>query len=333
MPKPIAVYTDNDDMDPTPGIRLLEQQGFEVRFLETQDPDRILEGAQGAEALLVGYAPIPARVIEGLPHLRIISLVSMGFDNIDLEAARAAGVCVTNLPGIASEEVATHALGLILGITRNLPFFQRSITTDWNARPDTAPPRLSQRTLGVVGLGRIGAKLAEYASPLFGRVVGYDPYLERDDTARAAIEGLGVRLTTFDDLIEQADVVSLHLPLTPETNRIMNATSIGRMKPGSFLVNVSRGQLIDSAALVDALASGHLTAAGLDVLDPEPAPGTHPLIANDRTIVTPHVGFLSDHTLTEYIRIQAQNVVSLFQTGVTETTPVVDPSLERAGQR
>ncbi len=328
MPKLLAIYTDNEDMDPTPGIRLLEQHGFEVRFLQTDDPDRILAEAEGAQALLVGYAPIPAQVIKGLPELRIISLVSMGFDNIDLDAARAAGICVTNLPGVASEEVATHALGLILGIVRDFPFFERSIQIDWNARPESTPPRLSQRTLGVVGLGRIGAKLAEYASPLFGNVIAYDPYLERDEQARAAIESHGVELTGFDDLLQRADVVSLHLPLTAETVQIMNVRTMARMKQGSFLVNVSRGQLIDSAALIDALNSNHITAAGLDVLDTEPAPRDHPLITHERTIVTPHIGFLSEYTLAEYIRIQAQNVISLFETGATETTPVVASRVE-----
>lgn len=324
MAKPLAIYTDNEDMDPTPGIRLLEQHGFDVRFLETSDPDRILDQAQGAQALLVGYAPIPERVIAGLPDLRIISLVSMGFDNIDLDAARAAGVWVTNLPGVASEEVATHALGLILATTRNLPFFERSIRVDWNARPTVTPPRLSQATLGVIGLGRIGAKLAEFASPLFGDVIGYDPYLAHNREAAAHVGSLGVRLASFDEVLSAADVVSLHLPLTPETNRIMNTQSLSRMKPGSYLINVSRGQLIDTPALVAALDSGQITAAGLDVLDIEPAPADHPLITHERTIVTPHVGFLSEYTLAEYIRIQAQNVISLFETGEPETPAVID---------
>ncbi|SDK96942.1 D-3-phosphoglycerate dehydrogenase [Cryobacterium psychrotolerans] len=323
--KPLAIYTDNEDIDPTPGIRLLEGHGFEVRFLETLDPDRILAEAQGAQALLVGYAPIPERVIAGLPDLRIISLVSMGFDHIDLDAARAAGVWVTNLPGVATEEVATHALGLILATARDLPFFERVIGVDWNARPAVSPARLSQKTLGLIGLGRIGAKLAEFASPLFGAIVGYDPHLARNPEAAARLASLGVRLASFDEVLASADVLSLHLPLTPETNRIINADSISRMKPGSYLVNVSRGQLIDTPALVEALDSGQITAAGLDVLDVEPAPADHPLVTHERTIVTPHVGFLSDHTLAEYIRIQAQNVISLFETGEPETAPVVDP--------
>ncbi|MDJ0323972.1 C-terminal binding protein [Cryobacterium sp. PH31-AA6] len=325
MAKPLAIYTDNEDIDPTPGIRLLERHGFEVRFLETLDPERILAESRGAQALLVGYAPIPDWVIAGLPELRIISLISMGFDHIDLDAARAAGVWVTNLPGVATEEVATHALGLILATVRDLPFFERVVGQDWNARPDVTPPRLSEKTLGLMGLGRIGAKLAEFASPLFGEIVGYDPYLAQNPEAAARLESLGVRLAGFDEVLASADVLSLHLPLTGETHRIINAESIARMKPGSYLINVSRGQLIDSPALALALDRGQITAAGLDVLDTEPAPADHPLITHERTIVTPHVGFLSAHTLAEYVRIQAQNVVLLAETGVPETVPVVDP--------
>jgi len=325
MAKPLAIYTDNEDIDPTPGIRLLERHGFEVRFLETLDPERILAESRGAQALLVGYAPIPDWVIAGLPELRIISLISMGFDHIDLAAARAAGVWVTNLPGVATEEVATHALGLILATVRDLPFFERVVGQDWNARPAVTPPRLSEKTLGLMGLGRIGAKLAEFASPLFGEIVGYDPYLAQNPEAAARLKSLGVRLAGFDEVLASADVLSLHLPLTGETHRIINAESIARMKPGSYLINVSRGQLIDSPALALALDRGQITAAGLDVLDTEPAPADHPLIRHARTIVTPHVGFLSDHTLAEYVRIQAQNVVLLAETGVPETVPVVDP--------
>jgi len=273
----------------------------------------------------VGYAPIPARVVAGLPGLRIISLISMGFDHVDLDAARSAGVWVTNLPGVATEEVATHALGLILATVRDFGFFERAIGTDWNARPAVTPPRLSQKTLGLMGLGRIGAKLAEFASPLFGEIVGYDPYLAQNPEAAARVESLGVRLAGFEEILASADVLSLHLPLTPETNRIISADSLARMKPGSYLINVSRGQLVDTPALTRALDSGQITAAGLDVLDTEPAPTDHPLIAHERTIVTPHVGFLSDHTLAEYVRIQAQNVISLFEAGEPETAPVLDP--------
>ncbi len=322
---PLAIYTDNEDIDPTPGIRLLEQAGFEVRFIETLDPDRILAEAQGAEALLVGYAHIPQRVIAGLPNLKIISLISMGFDNIDIDAARAAGVWVTNLPGVASEEVATHALGLILATVRNLPFFERVVGVDWNARPTVTPPRLSQKTLGLMGLGRIGAKLAEFSAPLFGEIIGYDPYLAQNEEAAARLGSLGVRLADFDEVLASADVLSLHLPLTPETHHVINAESISRMKPGSYLINVSRGQLIETTALVEALDSGQITAAGLDVLDSEPASADHPLITHAHTIVTPHVGFLSHHTLAEYVRIQAQNVISLAQRGEPESLPVVDP--------
>lgn len=325
MTKPLAIYTDNEDMDPTPGIQLLERHGFEVCYLKTLDPDRIAVEARDAEALLVGYAPITAEVIAALSKLRVISLVSMGFDNIDLDAARGRGIWVTNLPGVASEEVATHALGLILAITRDLPFFERSISVDWNSRPTVTPPRLSSQTLGLLGLGRIGAKLAEVARPLFGEVIGYDPFVSENPEAKARIEAMGVRLAGLDEVLENADVLSLHLPLTEQTNQIINTDTLARMKAGSYLVNVSRGRLVDTPALVAALDSGHLTAAGLDVLDTEPAPADHPLIGHPHTVVTPHVGFLSEYTLAEYIRIQAQNVVSIFDSGAPETPAIVDP--------
>ncbi|UOQ56310.1 C-terminal binding protein [Leucobacter allii] len=322
----IAVYTDTDDTDVAQGVRLLEEAGFTVRRLDTRDPAEIIAGAQGAEVLLPGYAAITREIIEALPSLRLIALMSMGFDYVDLEAASERGVWVTNVPGAATEEVATHALAILLHASRQLPFYLASATPeDWNARAATPPPRLSEATLGIVGLGKIGRELARLAGPLFGRVLGTDPLLPDTPETRAQLAELGIERAELPELRRSADVLSLHLPLTAETERMVDAGFLAEMPRGAVLVNVSRGALIDEPALAAALDDGHLAAAALDVLSEEPPAPGHPLLGRDDVVLTPHIAYFSARTETEYVRIQAQNAVSLARTGEPDS-PVNRPA-------
>lgn len=320
---PLAVYTDMEDLDPSVGIELLEDHGYRVEYLQTTDPDAIVAGAQQAEALLVGYATVTATMMDALPNLKIIALVSSGFDNVDLEAARERDIWVTNLPGLAAEEVASHALALALAVLRELAFFNdKTAQGDWLSRPQLAPPRLSQTTLGLVGLGRIGSNVAQQARGLFGEVIGYDPHLPDTPETSARLASLGVRRVALKDLLAISGVVSLHLPLTAESHHLIDADALSAMPHGSALVNVSRGQLVDPDALLQAIERGHLRGAALDVLDSEPAPADHILVGHPRILVTPHVAYLSDITLREYVRVQAQNVVSFKERG-TPDYPIV----------
>mgnify|MGYP003488569253 CR=1 FL=1 len=324
--RPIAVYTDVDDTDPTPGIRLLEEQGFEVRVLGTRDPQEIIAGAQGATVLLPGYASVTREMIEALPELRLISLMSMGFDYVDIDAATEHGVWVTNVPGAATEEVATHALAILLSSVRQLRFYTASaVPATWNDRAETAPPRLSETTLGIIGLGKIGRELVRLARPLFGEVIGYDPMLPDTPEVRAELADLGVRRTELAEVRAAADMLSLHLPLTPQTERMVDAEFLATMPAGSVLVNVSRGGLVDHAALAEALDTGHLAGAALDVLDQEPPSADHPMLGREDVVLTPHIAYFSARTEIEYVRIQAQNAATLLATG-TPDSPVNRPA-------
>lgn len=323
--RPVAVYTDVDDTDPTPGLRLLEEHGFEVRVLGTRDAGEIIAGAQNASVLLPGFAPITREVIEALPALKLISLMSMGFDYVDVEAATEHGVWVTNVPGAATEEVATHALAILLSSVRQLAFYTASANPgDWNDRAPAAAPRLSETTLGIVGLGKIGRELARIAGPMFGSVMGYDPLLPDTPDVRADLKGLGVTRTTLKEVQRAANVLSLHLPLTPETARMVDAGFLAEMPRGAVLVNVSRGALIDDAALLEALESGRLSGAALDVLDEEPPSPGHPLLNRDDIVLTPHIAYFSARTEIEYVRIQAQNAIALLENGAPES-PINKP--------
>ncbi|ALE04457.1 dehydrogenase (plasmid) [Arthrobacter sp. ERGS1:01] len=319
-----AAYTDMDDVDFTAGAQLLRDAGFQVDYLDTTDPGQIVARGRDVTALLVGYATITADMMDAMPQLRIIALLSMGFNNIDVEAARDRGIWVTNIPGAATEEVATHALTLTLALTRVLPFYGASVRAGtWNDRDTIVPRRLSQATLGILGLGRIGTRFAEMASKVFGEIIGYDPVLPDTPETRERLAAAGIRRTTLEEVREHASVLSLHMPLTADTENMINAGFLAGMPQGSHLVNVSRGALVDPAALRAAVDSGHLAGAGLDVLDQEPPAADHPLLGHPRILVTPHIAYLSDFTEAEYVRQQAQNVASWHQAGRPDA-PVVE---------
>lgn len=321
MPK--AIYVDIDDTDLAPGRAILEAAGFEVIEILSRDPDHIVDAAIDADAILLGYASIDAQMLARLPNLKIISLLAMGFDNVDVEAAKERSVWVANVPGAATDDVATHALALTLAMLRQLPFYQKSAIENWSSRASVAPPKLSDLTLGLVGLGRIGLRFAEYSRPLFGSIVGYDPFVGPQSPIRARIAELGVKQMEIEEVLACSDVVSLHTPLSDQTRSMADSEFFSRMKSGSYLVNVSRGGLVDSSALRAALDSGALSGAGLDTIDQEPPSAGHPLLNHSKVILTPHVAYFSSYTELEYVRQQAANVAAWLQTGRPET-PIFD---------
>lgn len=324
-PRPIAVYTDIDDTDIGRGVAILEAAGFEVRIAGTRDPIELATLAQGATALLVGYAEVTAELIDALPALRIISVMSMGVNNIDLDRARERHLWVCNVPGAATEEVATHALALALHAERELGYYLRSATADeWNSRAARAPRRLSELTLGIVGLGKIGQAFAMRAAPLFGRVLGTDPHLPDTAETRHLLESQGIERVTLAELRAASDVISLHVPLTPDTEQLVDAEFIAEMPSPGAIINMSRGGLLNERDVRDALDSGRLAWAALDVLSEEPPSAEHPLVGHPRVVLTPHIAYFSDRTDAEYVRIQAENVATWLTTG-TPATHVLAP--------
>ncbi|WP_347754795.1 NAD(P)-dependent oxidoreductase [Agrococcus sp. ProA11] len=302
----VAVCRDLDELDIEAGVRMLEAAGCTVLRLSADDPDTIAREAADAEALLLGYARVDADLLARLPRLGLIANASMGVDMVDVDAATARGVWVANVLGAATEEVATHALALALAASRRLiPYVDSVRSGGWDLEAAPMPRRASEQTLGLLGLGRIGLALAERASATFGRVVGYDPY---------AGETPGVERMSADEVLAAADVLSLHLPLMPETAGYLNAHRIALLPPGATVVNVSRGGLIDEPALLDALERGHLAAAALDVLATEPPAADDALVAHPRVLVTPHAAFRSDASMADYVRLQAENVLAWLRT-------------------
>jgi phosphoglycerate dehydrogenase-like enzyme len=305
VPAPLAVYTDVVGVDPEPGIALLEEAGFAVRVLATDDPERIAGEAADAVALLIGgYTPVTAELLGALPRLRIVATMSVGFDMVALDAARARGIWVSNVPGAATEEVAVHAFAMGLALLRGLPFLDRAVRDGrWD---DVQEPLLrpSAATLGILGLGRIGRRLGLLGQGVYGRVIGHDPVVEAADWPA------GVERVERVALLAAADVVSLHMPLTPATHHAIDAAALARMRPGAFLVNVSRGALVEPCALVAALDDGRLGGAALDVLEREPPASDDPLVRHVRTLVTPHAAYYSGDAARAYVVDQARNVAA-----------------------
>lgn len=309
--RPVAVIADPDELDPSPAVRLLEEAGFEVAVLNSRDRERVRQGARHATALVVGYAALDAELFGELERLRIVATMSVGFDTIDLEAAKGRGVWVSNVPDAATEEVAVHAFALCLSIVRRVTFLDRHVRAGgWAIDAHEEMRRPSRLTLGIVGLGRIGRELARLAAPCFGRLVGHDPYVDGASWP-AGVERCG----TLEDLLRRSDVVSLHMPGEQNGAALLDAARLALLPPGAALINVSRGSLVDTAALLTALDDGHLSGAGLDVVPTEPPAPDDPVRSHPRVVLTPHFAYSSDESARLYVLRAAENVIEWARTG------------------
>jgi D-3-phosphoglycerate dehydrogenase len=243
-------------------------------------------------------------VLRALPKCRIIARTGIGVDTVDLPVATELGILVTNVPDYCIDEVSDHALALILALTRKVMSATAAVKAGtWDVKVAVPIARHRGRTMGLVGFGRIPRALAPKAQALGFAVIAFDPYLPPEAGAP-----LGVRLVDFETLLRESDVVSIHAPLTEETRGLFGDREFGQMKPGAFLVNTSRGPLVQEAALIRALESGRLAGAGLDVLETEPPAPGNPLLRMPNVALTPHIGFYSEQSLVELQTKAAQEV-------------------------
>ncbi len=254
--------------------------------------DGTFTALRDADVILTAWTMrFTAVVLQELARCRLIVRYGVGVDNIDLAAATACGIVVANAPTYCVAEVADHAAGLILSITRGIPWLDRQVRNgDWMAvrKDDPAVPRIGQITLGIVGIGKIGWRVAQRMAPFGCRILAHDPFLS-DATIR---ERGATPMASLEDLLRISDVVSLHVPLTEQTRHLIDTTNLSWMKPTAVIVNTSRGPVIDEPALIAALREDRLRGAALDVLESEPPAADHPLLEFDsrRVILTPHFG-------------------------------------------
>jgi phosphoglycerate dehydrogenase-like enzyme len=294
-----------------PGLysETLLQGGFEVVYppegCDTMKRENLLPLLADADAMLASVEKMTRDVLTGT-KLRAIARLGVGYDSIDTAAATDLGIAVTITPGTLEESVAEHTVAMLLGLTRALVQRDREVRAGRWSR--VAMPRMAGRTFGIVGLGRIGRAVVPKVQGLGMKVVAFDPFANQDAASRT-----GVTLMSFSELLQTADVVSLHTTTTPETANMINRQTLAQMRPGSILINTGRGALVDEDALCEALDHGHLFGAALDVFKTEPLPLDSPLLKYDNVLLCTHMGGLDWDSQIAASNLAAQCIVDLYR--------------------
>lgn len=313
MSERLVVFTEREQ-GPVAGLDegLIRQSGGSVRYGRAADEPARIRLAEGAEVIVLGGAQLTREFFAALPSLKGVVRLGIGFDNVDLDAATDHGIVVANVPDFCTDEVAEHALGLILAVLRKIVLADRkSRHGQWLPGMDgrlLPMRRLSGQTLGLIGFGKIGQSLAHKARGLGVKVIAYDPYASAE-AARAA----GVPLMSLEEMLPQTDILSLHVPGTAETRDLVNAHTLALLKPRAIVINVARGPVVDEAALCAALASGRLAGAGLDVLQQEPIRLPHPLTEFENVVITCHYASLSEESYASLRRQVSEQAAQILR--------------------
>ncbi|MFD6142490.1 C-terminal binding protein [Promicromonospora sp. NPDC060271] len=282
------------------------ESGVELRIGQSRTRAELIDACRDADGVLVQYAHVDGEVMDALPRLRAIGRYGVGVDSIDIDAATARGIAVCNVPDYGTEAVSDHAIGLTLAVARGIPRTDRGLREGRVDLPAVRPLFQTRgRTFGVVGLGRIGAATARKAAGLGYAVIGHDSLVE------PGTDHHGVPAVTLDELCARADVVSLHVPLTPQTRGLIGAEQFALMRDTTIVVNTARGGVVDVPALVDALEAGRLGGAGIDTHEDEPLPVDHPLTRFDNVVLTPHLAWYTEESYGELKRRTIENVVEV----------------------
>jgi D-3-phosphoglycerate dehydrogenase len=315
----VVVITDCDHGDVDPERAVLDGHDVELRVLACRTPEEVAARAGDADVLINQYVPITAAVLDALPRCRLVVRYGVGVDNVDLEAATERGVWVANVPDYGRDEVADHTLALAMALLRGVVALDRSVRDGtWDLEPARPLRRLATLTWGVVGCGAIGTAVARRAAGLGMRVLGHDLATVRSEAP--------IQRVPLEELLEEADLVSLHAALTPDTHHLVGAAALARMRPTAHLVNTARGGLVEEAALLAALDAGALAGAALDVLQHEPPDELGWRLArHPRVVATPHAAWYSEeafHTLKSEVAREALRVLG----GGAPRSPVNTPA-------
>jgi D-3-phosphoglycerate dehydrogenase len=300
---------------------ILRKAGAELIVAEQKDAASLAKLAVDCAAIMTNWVKVPEPVIAAAAKCKIIARLGIGLDNIDVAAATRRGIIVTNVPDYCLVEVAEHALALVLTMARKTAFYHHETKSGrYNLQDGPRLRRLEGQTLGIIGLGNIGRRLAEKAVPLKLHVLttGRTPKGHQELPP-------GVSWCEMDELLGRSDYVSLHLPLTSETKHIIGASQLARMKASAYLINTARGGLVDHVALAAALVAGQVAGAALDVQDPEPPDLSKPPYSDPRVIVTPHAAFVSAESLENLRTRTSRQVATCLQGQVPEN--VVNPEV------
>jgi D-3-phosphoglycerate dehydrogenase len=287
-------------------LSVLSAAGIPFRRVQARSEEEYIREGRDAHAILLQYGAFTRRVFEALPRLRVVVRYGVGVDGVDVQAATDHGVPVVNVPDYGTDEVANHAVALLLALNRKLARLDRQTRSGrWDVFQVGQVSRLTGRTVGIVGCGRIGSAVARKLSGFDVHLLGHDPFLTTFPPR--------VLPVALDRLLSESDYVTLHCPLTAETRHLIGAAELAKMSPGAILINTARGGLVDTAALVEALQSGSLAGAGLDVLEQEPLDPASPLLTMEQVIVTPHAAWYSEEGRSDLKRRVAEEAVTVLR--------------------
>jgi D-3-phosphoglycerate dehydrogenase / 2-oxoglutarate reductase len=297
---------------------LLEGMGYQVRYLNGLSD---LAGLDGADALMVTVQEVTDEILAALPACKIVARVGTGLDSIDLDAAARRGIQVTYVADYSVDEVSAHAIALLLSWARRIPQYLDLVRAgQWNSVGAGTIRRLTEQTLGVAGFGRIGQAAAGKARGLGLRVLVCDPYRSGDD-----IRAAGCEPASWDTLLAESDFISLHVPLTPDSEHLIDAAALRAMKSSAVLINTARGALVDEAALAAAISAGEIAGAALDVLATEPPAADSPLLADPRVLITPHGAWYSTEAQRD-VAVRACEDVQRVLSGQPPRSPANSPA-------
>jgi D-3-phosphoglycerate dehydrogenase / 2-oxoglutarate reductase len=303
---PLVVICGLDHANVAEEQDVFAKAGVRYQVVVARTDAEYLERCREADGLLIQYGDVTRRVLEGLPRVRVLVRYGVGVDGIDLAAATDHGVLVVNVPDYGTDEVANHAVALLLALTRKIARLDRQTRSGgWDVFRIGPVTRLAGQTVGILGCGRIGSAVARKLSGFDLRLLGCDPYIETFPP--------GVQPVAFERLLAESDYVTIHCPLTDETRHAFDAESLGWMRPTAMLINTARGGIVDTAALVDALQQGFLAGAGLDVLEHEPIDPASPLLRMEQVIVTPHAAWYSEEGRSDLKRRAAEEAVRVLR--------------------
>ncbi|GIW45343.1 MAG: D-3-phosphoglycerate dehydrogenase [Candidatus Binatia bacterium] len=310
-----------------PGLDILRAcPEIELEQSASLKPSELRAKIKPFHALIVrSGTTVTAEVIEAAENLKVIGRAGIGVDNIDVEAATKKGIVVMNTPAGNNVTTAEHTISMMLALARLIPQATASMKAGKWEKSKFIGAEVFNKTLGIIGMGNIGSLVAERALGLKMRVIAYDPFISREVAQR-----LGVELTSFEDVLERADFLTIHTPLTNETRGLIGAAAFARMKPGVRLVNCARGGIVDEQALHDAIVSGKVAGAALDVFAQEPPPPDHPLLKLEQVICTPHLGAATEEAQINVAVAIAQQVVNYLTRGVIQdavNVPSMSPEL------
>ncbi len=303
MKNKLIVITDCDHPSVDIEKEVLEKQGFTVRLEQCYTEEDVIDKCQDAVGLINQYAPLTKRVLSSLPNCKVVVRYGVGVDNVDTKAAEECNVQICNVPDYGVEEVSDHALALLFSLTRKITLLSNSVKQNqWDFQISRPITRLKDLTLGVVGLGRIGYALANKAKGLGWNVIGFDNNIQDVE---------GIEMVSFEELITKSDMISVHVPLNDATHHLFNIDVFKNMKSNAVIVNTARGPIIDEKALTEAISSGEIAGAGIDVMENEPPIKDHPLFSFDNVLLTPHAAWYSEQASYDLKRKAAEEAANV----------------------